>query len=99
MLNPAPASHLHQRRTQQARRLLEMDIIYWGYIGVALGIFRDNGKQNANYHIIMVIYWGYTRVDPGKVRDALRRIEQWLCKRDLHQKLPRHMVQHKLPDT
>ena len=25
--------------------------LYWDYIGVILGLYRDNGKENGNYYL------------------------------------------------
>ena len=40
---------------------METTIVYWGYIGYILGIYRvilgsnwDNGKENGNYYILGV---------------------------------------------
>ena len=30
------------------------------YIGVILGLYWDNGKENGNYYSILGVYWGYT---------------------------------------
>ena len=39
--------------------------VYWGNIGVILGIYRDNGKENGNYYSIIGYILGLYR-DNGK---------------------------------
>ena len=31
--------------------------LYWGYIGVILGLYWDNGTGNGNYYSILGLYW------------------------------------------
>ena len=39
-------------------RALNLGVLlgYWGYIGVMLGLFWDNGKENGNYYSILRLH-------------------------------------------
>ena len=34
----------------------ETTMVYCGYIGYILGLYRDNGKENGNYYSILGLY-------------------------------------------
>ena len=38
---------------------LELDFDLDFAIGVILGLYGDNEKENGNYYIILGLYWGY----------------------------------------
>ena len=35
----------------------------WGGVGVILGLYWDNGKENGSYYSILGLYWDYMGLD------------------------------------
>ena len=42
------------------------------YVGVILGSYRDNGKENGNYLIMLGLYWGYSGIKENKMETTIK---------------------------